>query len=110
MKKKPNTVTGVDDFGLFTVSRPKLKPAEILFLILIFLALFSNGQTVTSKDGKTYYSVQKQHVKKEATNTGKVYRDSKGNEYLIMKTDSSYYVLRTSAKSGKTYKQYIKLN
>lgn len=106
--KKPTTVTGTDEQGMFCITRPKLKPAEILILFLLFLALFSNGQTVTSKDGRTYYNVQK--PKKEAVNTGKIYVDSKGNEYPIMKTDSAYYVLRTSAKSGKTYKQYIKLN
>lgn len=108
MNKKPTIIYGEDSDGGFLIAKPKLKPADLLILFLLFLALFSNGQTVTSKDGKTYYSVQK--PKKEATNTGKVYRDSKGNEYPIMKTDSAYYVLRTSAKSGKTYKQYIKLN
>ena len=88
----------------------KLNKAEILILILLFLALFSNGQTVTSKDGgKTYVSVKKTKTAKETTNTGKVYQDSKGNFYPIMKTDSSYFVIRTSAKTGNQYKQYLKI-
>ena len=110
MKKKPTTIIADDEGGTFVICKPKLKPAEILILFLPFLALFSNGQTVTSKDGRTYTAVHKVHEKKEAINTGKVYRDSKGNEYPIMKTDSAYFVLRTSAKSGRQYKQYLKLN
>jgi len=107
---KTKIVTGTDEQGMFCISRPKLKPADLLILALLFLALFSNGQTVSSKDGKVYTTVQKAKTTKQAVNTGKLFRDSKGNEYPIMKTDSAYYVLRTSAKSGRQYKQYLKLN
>lgn len=106
---KPKIVTGTDDQGMFCITRPKFRPADLLILFLLFLAMFSNGQTVSSKDGKVYTTVTKPHTSKQAVNTGKLFRDSKGNEYPIMKTDSAFFVVRTSAKTGKTYKQYLKL-
>lgn len=47
--RKPQTVVGTDEQGVFIVCRPKLKPAELLILFLLFLALFSNGQTTQTQ-------------------------------------------------------------
>lgn len=108
---KPKTVTGVDESGMFCITRPKFRPADLLILFLLFLALFSNGQNVETKDGgKTYTSVSKPKQTAPAVNTGKIYKDSKGKEYPIMKSEGgAYYYLRTSAK-GNIYKAYLKLN
>lgn len=106
---KPKTVTGTDENGMFCITRPKLKAGDLLILFLLFLALFSNGQTTVKLENGVYKSQTTTRAKKEAVNTGKIYEDSKGTRYPIFKTDSAYFVLRTSAKSGNQYKQYIKL-
>ena len=107
--KKPTTITGCDEQGIFTIKRPNFTPAEILIALLIFLALFSNGQTATKLQNGVYKAsyTQKQH--KEATDTGLKFETKDGEQFPIMKTDSAYFVIRTSKKTGKTYKQYLKI-
>lgn len=42
--KKPTTITGCDEQGVFCITRPKLSAGDFLIIFLLFLALFSNGQ------------------------------------------------------------------
>lgn len=81
---------------------------KLLFALLLASATMQ-AQTVVKLDNGVYKTQTVTRAKKEAVNTGKIYEDSKGNRYPIMKTDSAYFVLRTSAKTGKQYKQYLKL-
>lgn len=89
-----------------------MKLTILKWLLVATVYTFSvkaKGQTVVKIENGVYKTVTTTKTKKPATDTGKVYEDSKGNRYPIMKTDSAYFVLRTSAKTGKTYKQYLKL-
>lgn len=106
---KPKEVIGTDEGGMFCITRPKLNTSGILILFLLFLALFSSGQTVASKDGKVYTSVSKPKTEAKAENTGKVYKDAKGKQYPILKSENgAYYYIRTS-KKGNIYKAYLKM-
>jgi len=82
---------------------------KLLFALLLASATMTAQTTVTLKDG--VYKVQtKDKTFKTPKDTGKIFQDSKGNKYPILQSDSgAYFVIRTSAKSGKTYKQYISI-
>lgn len=111
MNKKPNTVTGTDENGMFCITRPKLKPSDILILFLLFLALFSNGQTVTVKNQDGTYSAQKkERAKTEAKDTGKKFKTADGQTLPIFESkNGKYFVVRTSKKTGANYNQYISI-
>ncbi|AGO47917.1 hypothetical protein Phi40:1_gp052 [Cellulophaga phage phi40:1] len=85
----------------------------ILVLTLVFVTIVASAQESTEPT----YVVQGDKIVKvgggksasEATKT-KYTMDVKGVEYPVYKsTRGSYYILRTSKKSGKEYKQYIKI-
>lgn len=110
MNNKPKVVTGTDSEGMFCITRPKLKAGDFLLLFILFLALFSNGQTVTVKqqDG-TYTATTKAKTSAPGKDTGLKFKDSKGKTYPILQSESgATYYMRTSAK-GNIYKAYIKL-
>ncbi len=81
-------------------------------IILIFLTCGNlQAQTVTTTDGKTYTATIKAKQEAKPEQTGKTFIDSKGNSYPILKSQNgSFFVVRISAKTGKEYKQYLKLN
>lgn len=82
---------------------------KLLILAVLAASMSCNGQTkaVKGSDGK-YYSASKATNNVQATGTLYVDRDS--TIHTIFKTDSGkYYIIRKSKKTGKEYKQYLKL-
>ncbi len=107
MKSKTKIVIGTDSEGMFCITKK-------LFTILLFCLCCSCGleaQTVTTTDGgKTYHSVTKPKQTATGETTGKVFVDSKGASYPILKSErGAYYVERVSKKTNKPYRQYLKL-
>ena len=84
---------------------------KLLFIALMLIGATAQAQTAT-KNAQGHYSISKDSVQaKPPTDTGKTYQDSKGKIYPIFKTDKGkFYVIRTSAKTGKQYKQYLTIN
>ena len=84
---------------------------KLLFLICLIIATATQAQTTTKNAQGHYTTTQDTTQAKPPTDTGKTYQDSKGKIYPIFKTDKGkFYVIRTSAKTGKQYKQYLILN
>lgn len=81
-------------------------------LIILLLAVMSINCVAQSKNyavqGKEYSSTKKTKSKSEPKNTGYTWKDSKGNVYPIYMSESgSCYVIKTSSKTGKEYKNYL---
>lgn len=105
MKNKTKTVIGADESGLFCITK------KLFTILLLCLACnFGYSQTVTTTDGKTYTAVSKPKQTAKPVETGKIYITSKGEKFPIYQSEGgSYFVIRVSQKSGKPYKQYLKL-
>ena len=84
--------------------------AFVLFLLFGAAFLCSiNGQNVVRK-GKTFYqqSNSSKIEKDSAVFSGYHYFDTKGVRYPIyISSKGKYFIFRTSAKTGKRYKQYL---
>ena len=88
--------------------------------IIILLCLFisgsiyaaTDGDKTFNKEGNTYSSSStgRVGVKSKPIATGCEWKDSKGNVYPIYMSAStgSCYIIKTSAKTGKEYKSYLK--
>ena len=80
----------------------------LFFLLFILFGLFMTADAQTYKqEGNTFSSVK---TTKTVTpdKTPYTWKDSKGKEYPIYISQSgSCYVIKTSAKTGNTYKQYL---
>lgn len=86
---------------------------KALFTILfLFIASVSQGQTLATINSKGHYSLSTSDSSAvKAVNTGKTFEDKKGVIYPIFKSGKGkYFIIRTSAKTGNTYKQYISIN
>lgn len=83
----------------------------ILFIIMIVctvsIACADNDKSF-NKDGNVYSSVSKSKSSSTPVNTGFTWQDSNGVSYPIYISDSgSCYVIKTSKKTGKEYKNYL---
>lgn len=78
-------------------------------LMLCCLTVETTFAQVKGKlNGKVITQTTSTKSKTPATKTDMVFKDSKGKEYPVWKTaNGKYYIIRTSAKTGKEYKQYI---
>lgn len=79
-------------------------------VILIALCMFvhctnMNAQAYVKKDASTYVQTSKSNQQPIMTN--KYWVDSNGNKYVIFLTAKSAYIVKTSKKTGKEYKQYL---
>jgi hypothetical protein len=83
---------------------------KILLLILVttlFLSSKAQIKVVKGSDGK-YHTQGRKSTPSQATGT--LYVDQDSIIHTIFKTDSGkYYIVRKSKKTGKEYKQYLKL-
>ena len=87
----------------------------IIFTILAFLFLFfaailqGHAQSVTRKGNTFVQDSSKTKVKKDVpTLTKYTYKTSDGKTYPIyMSSTGKCFIIRTSAKTGKQYKQYL---
>ena len=84
----------------------------ILFTI-VFLALLNGlfAQSLVKKDNNGFYkSVSRPDTTIGYSATNEHFIDSKGVKYPVFKTkEGKYFVLRTSKKTGKQYREYLKL-
>lgn len=79
----------------------------IIACLFIMVSVFAYAQTYT-KSGNTYTASSSQQVKQPNTKTDYIWKDSKGNQYPIyISKNGSCYILKTSSKTGKEYKQYL---
>lgn len=83
---------------------------KILFILLTLMTICINVNAQEFKcEGTTYSSTGRQNSNSAPVATGFTWTDSKGNKYPIYISNSgSCYVIKTSSKSGKEYKQYLK--
>lgn len=80
-----------------------------LMAVLAIMVLGLDAQTFVKKDSLGNYITMKS-VKTEDKKTGEFFKDSKGIKYPIyVSSNGKYYVIRTSKKTGKEYKSYLKL-
>jgi hypothetical protein len=83
---------------------------KMLSLLLAFsLSMASKAQikVIKGSDGK-YHTQGRKSTPSQATGT--LYVDQDSVIHTIFKTDSGkYYIVRKSKKTGKEYKQYLKL-
>jgi len=84
----------------------------ILFTI-VFLALLNGlfAQSLVKKDADGLYkSVSRPDTTIGYSATNEHFIDSKGVKYPVFKTkEGKYFVLRISKKTGKQYREYLKL-
>ena len=74
-------------------------------LIILLLAFTTNAHSQVIKDQQGNYTM----IVAKAQSTGKTFTDSKGNIYPIMQSiKGKLFIFRTS-KTGKVYKQYLKV-
>lgn len=84
----------------------------LYFLLFILFMLFglwmtADAQTTYKQEGNTFSSVKTTNVVK-SDKTPYTWKDSKGKEYPIYITSNgSCYIIRTSNKTGKEYRQYL---
>jgi hypothetical protein len=77
----------------------------ILVSFVILLGIIANAQVV--KEGNTFKQV-KEKTEQVAEKTKFSYEDSKGQSYPVYKSKrGSFYVVKTSKKTGKEYKYYL---
>jgi len=83
----------------------------ILFSLICLGAKCSAQTIVKSNSQGIYKSVSDTVSKKADKDTGKIYEDSKGNKYHIMQgAKGAFYIVKVSKESGKSYRQYLKLD
>jgi hypothetical protein len=84
----------------------------ILFTI-VFLALLNGlfAQSLVKKDTNGFYTaIFRPDTTIGYSATNEYFIDSKGTKYTVYRTKAGkYFVLRTSKKTGKQYKEYLKL-
>lgn len=86
----------------------KIIKMKKLFIILMLFTITLNAQTKVDNKGNFYSQSEK---KSSYTLTTKLYTDSKGVIYSVYINDEGkYYIIRTSKKTGKPYKQQLKFN
>lgn len=77
----------------------------IMLLACLMLAGSMGAQVV--RDGKTF-KTEKSVTSKQDTDTGYLWQDKSGETYPIyMSQKGSLYIIRTSKKTGKPYRQYL---
>lgn len=83
-----------------------------LFILLVMMLAFTNVINAQSfeRQGNTFVSKSSKgsRAKAEPTKTKFTWKDSKGNEYPVyMSGTGSCFVIKTSAKTGKEYRNYL---
>ena len=78
-----------------------------LLLLVLSMGLVANAQTYT-RNGNTFTSAKSVKAKAEPVKTKFTWKDSKGKEYPVyISAKGSCYILKTSSKTGKEYKNYL---
>lgn len=86
---------------------------SIIGLLFIILSFSCRAQNVVKDENGNYVvvksSVSSQFVKKPIINTGHTYTVNNIVYPIYESVNGKFYILRTSAKTGKLYKQYLKI-
>lgn len=84
----------------------------LIILIAVLHSLTGNGQTIKQDSTGNYFTVQgARSSKSEGKATGKTLTLSDGQKLPVMESvNGKLYVVRVSKKTGKQYKQYLKIN
>lgn len=86
-----------------------MKKLFILFVMMFAFTTVVNAQSF-ERQGNTFVSksTKDSRAKAEPTKTKFTWRDSKGTEYPVyMSSTGSCFVIKTSAKTGKEYRNYL---
>lgn len=120
MKDKPlrrmtynNFVDSLQKDGQITRSQANRYciPSSLLTLLIVLMLSFT-GSAQNAKVGKdgNYYAASTAKSTQPAKSTGKTYTDAKGIVYPVQESaKGKLFIIRTSKKTGKEYKQYLKL-
>ena len=82
----------------------KILVSAVVGLLLATASSFAQDYT---RNGKEFSSVQKSSSSTDKK-SGYTYKDSKGKVYdIYVSASGACYIIRTSAKTGKTYKSYL---
>lgn len=85
----------------------QIKRLLTLLLLVLAMGLAANAQTYT-RSGNTFISAKSVKAKAEPVKTKFTWKDSKGKEYPVyISAKGSCYILKTSSKTGKEYKNYL---
>ena len=92
----------------------KKETKQIIALLLLCIALcFADNawsQTVKIDSKGNYIAIAAKKTDKGYKDSGKTYTDNKGAIYAVYISDKDkLFVIRTSAKTGNQYRQYLKL-
>lgn len=80
----------------------------LFFLLFMLFGLWATADAQTYKQEGNVFSSVKTTKNVTSEKTPYTWKDSKGKEYPIYISQSgSCYVIKTSAKTGNTYKQYL---
>lgn len=78
---------------------------HLILAVLMLISINCFSQKNIKLEGNTF-SVEQ--VESKDTKTKYTYKDKKGNEYPIyLSKRGKAYIIRTSKKTGKEYKQYL---
>lgn len=86
-----------------------MKKLFILFVMMFAFTTVVNAQNF-ERQGNTFVSksTKGSRAKAEPTKTKFTWKDSKGKEYPVyMSSTGSCFVIKTSAKTGKEYRNYL---
>ena len=79
----------------------------IILVLLLLVGVPTYAQDYT-RSGNTFISAKAERVKAEPVKTKFTWKDSKGKEYPVyISAKGSCYILKTSSKTGKEYKNYL---
>lgn len=85
----------------------RIRAIIVLILGFIALSMGMKAQSVQLK-GKTFYAVKDSSSKNQSVKTDYVYVDKEGNTHPVyLSKNGKAYIIRTSKKTGKEYKQYL---
>ena len=80
---------------------------KIIIAIALLLTIGAQAQTRHQINGNNIVAVSQAKAKKEAQKTSYTYT-IKGKTYEVFQgAKGSYYIIRTSAKTGKQYRYYL---
>jgi len=85
----------------------------ILIILLVGFTTAANAQTKVKTDAQgNYVTVKKERKERAATPatpTGKTFTDAKGKVYPVYQSEKGNLFITRTSKSGKEYKQYLKV-
>ena len=82
----------------------------LLIIIMVIVSVGAFAQKTYVREGNVFTTTKfsTSRTKSEPTKTKFIHKDTKGNEYpIFMSSTGSCFVVKTSAKTGKEYRNYL---